>query len=151
MNHASPRKPSQLQNSTSWKKQLKEAMELHRKGAWSDAKELYERILEAQPDNYDALQLLGVLASETKNFEASVALIGKAIAVNPGQANVHSNLGFALKALGRYAESVNSYLNAIKLKPEFADAHLHCGLAYLGMDEPLQAIASFDHGYCIAY
>ncbi len=124
--------------------QLQKALELHRKRAWSDAKELYERILEAQPDNYDALQLLGVLASETKNYEASVALIAKAIAINPGQATVHSNLGFALKALGRFAESVQSYLNAIQLKPDLADAHLHCGLAYMGLNQQVEAIASFD-------
>ena len=144
MNQALPRIPPDLRSSPDLKEQLQKALELHRKRAWSDAKELYERILEAQPENYDALQLLGVLASETKNYEASVALIAKAIAINPGQATVHSNLGFALKALGRFAESVQSYLNAIQLKPDFADAHLHCGLAYMGMDQPLQAIASFD-------
>jgi tetratricopeptide (TPR) repeat protein len=144
MNQALPRIPPDLRSSPDLKEQLQKALELHRKRAWSDAKELYERILEAQPDNYDALQLLGVLASETKNYEASVALIAKAIAINPGQATAHSNLGFALKALGRFAESVQSYLNAIQLKPDFADAHLHCGLAYMGMNQQVQAIASFD-------
>jgi tetratricopeptide (TPR) repeat protein len=144
MNQALPRIPPDLRSSPDLKEQLQKALELHRKRAWSDAKELYERILEAQPENYDALQLLGVLGSETKNYEASVALIAKAIAINPGQATVHSNLGFALKALGRFAESVQSYLNAIHLKPDFADAHLHCGLAYMGLNQQVQAIASFD-------
>ena len=144
MNQALPRIPPDLRSSPDLKAQLQKALELHRKGAWPDAKELYERILAAQPDNYDALQLFGVLASQTKNYDASVALIAKAIAINPSQATVHSNLGFALKSLGRYAESVDSYLNAIKLKPDFADAHLHCGLAYLAMNQPLQAVASFD-------
>ena len=144
MNQSLPRKPATPGRPTDGKQQLQTAMELHRKGAWSEAKLLYEGILENQPDNFDALQLLGVLASQTKNYEASVALIAKAIAINPSQATVHSNLGFALKALGRYAESVDSYLNAIKLKPDFADAHLHCGLAYLAMNQPMQAVASFD-------
>ena len=144
MNQSLPSKPATPGHPTDGKQQLQAAMELHRKGAWSEAKLLYEGILENQPDNFDALQLLGVLASQTKNYEASVALIAKAIAINPGQATVHANLGFALKSLGRYAESVDSYLNAIKLKPDLADAHLHCGLAYLGLGQPLQAIDSFD-------
>ena len=144
MNQILPRKPAANGHPPAGKKQLQAALELHRKGAWSEAKLLYEGILENQPDNFDALQLLGVLASQTKNYEASVALIAKAIAINPGQATVHANLGFALKSLGRYAESVDSYLNAIKLKPDLADAHLHCGLAYLGLGQPLQAIDSFD-------
>ena len=144
MNQALPRIPPDLRSSPDLKAQLQKALEVHRKGAWSEAKLLYEGILETQPDNFDALQLLGVLASQTKNYEASVALIAKAIAINPSQATVHSNLGFALKSLGRYAESVDSYLNAIKLKPDLADAHLHCGLAYLAMNQPMQAVASFD-------
>ncbi len=144
MNQSSPRKPAQLQNSSSWKKQLQEALELHRKGEWGEAKNRYERILQTQPDNYDALQLLGVLASQTNNHEAAVALIDKAIAINPRHATAHSNLGFALKALGRFAESVQSYLKALHINPDFADAYLHCGLAYMGLDQQVQAIASFD-------
>ena len=144
MNQSLPREPATAGYPADGKQQLQSAMELHRKGASAQAKLLYEGILESQPDNFDALQLLGVLASQTKNYEASVALIAKAIAINPGQATVHSNLGFALKSLGRYAESVDSNLNAIKLKPDFADAHLHCGLAYLAMNRPLQAVDSFD-------
>lgn len=130
---------------------MQKALELHRNSAWAQAKQIYEGILESQPDNFDALQLLGVLASQTKNYEASVALIAKAIAINPGQATVHSNLGFALKSLGRYAESIDSYLNAIRLKPDFADAHLHCGLAYLAMGQPLQAVASFDQAIALRF
>jgi len=144
MNQAPTSLSADLRSPTDWKLHLQKALKHHRNGEWSQAKELYERILEAQPDNYDALQLLGVLASETKNYEASVALIAKAIAINPGHATVHSNLGFALKALGRFAESVQSYLNALKLKPDFADAHLHCGLAYMGMNQQVEAVASFD-------
>ena len=149
MNQILPRKPAANGHPPDGKQQLQAALELHRKGAWSEAKLLYEGILDSQPDNFDALQLLGVLASQTKNYEASAALIAKAIAINPSQATVHSNLGFALKSLGRYAESVDSYLNAIKLKPDFADAHMHCGLAYLGLGQPLQAIDSFDQAIAL--
>ena len=144
MNQSLPGNPAAMGRPAVGKPQLQAAMELHREGAWAQAKQLYEGILESQPDNFDALQLLGLLASQTKNYEASVALIAKAIAINPSQASVHANLGFALKALGRYKESVLSYLNAIRITPDFADAHLHCGLAFLGLGQALQAIESFD-------
>ncbi|NDH68247.1 MAG: tetratricopeptide repeat protein, partial [Gammaproteobacteria bacterium] len=35
-------------------------------------------------------------------------------------------------------------LNALHINPDFAEAHLHCGLAYMGMDQQVQAIRSFD-------
>ncbi len=144
MNQASSCIPTDPGPPADWKLYLQKALEHHRKGEWSQANSLYEHILEIQPNNFDALQLLGVLASQTKNYDASVALIERAIAVNASHATAHSNLGFALKALGRYAESVQSYLNALKLKPDFADAHLHCGLAYMGMNQQVEAVASFD-------
>jgi len=89
-----------------WQQHLQDAVELHRNGALGEAQQLYERILANQPDNYDALQLLGLLVSQTNNFEAAVALIDKAINVNPSHANAHSNRGYALRALGRYPEAV---------------------------------------------
>lgn len=136
--------PNDNNHLADWQQHLQEAVELHRNGALGDAQQLYKRVLARQPDNYDALQLLGLLASQTNNFEAAVALIGKAISINPNHANAHFNMGYALRALGRYPEAVQSYIQSQKLNPDSADAYLQCGLAYIGMNHLVQAIACMD-------
>ena len=123
---------------------LAQAVQLHRQGAWGQAQQCYEQLLSQDPQHYDALQLLGVLASQNQDYAASVALITKAIAVEPGHASAHSNLGFAYKALGRFEAAVQSYQKALALQPDFVQAHLQCGLAYLGWEQPQPALAHFD-------
>ena len=51
------------------------------------AQRIYEAVLKAQPKNPDALHLLGVLASQTKQYERAVELIDKAIAIHPKAAD----------------------------------------------------------------
>jgi tetratricopeptide (TPR) repeat protein len=42
--------------------------------------------------------------------------------------------------LGRYQEEVEAYKQAIRLKPDDADAHYNLGLAYLGLDDKGSAL-----------
>ena len=47
---------------------LQQAIALHRGGNFAEAEVIYQRILAVQPSNIDALQMLGVLASQTGRF-----------------------------------------------------------------------------------
>ena len=80
---------------------FEKAVALHRKGRLAEAKAIYQRILKQAPKNADALHLLGVVAAQTNDFARSVELIGRALEVRPDDAAFHSNLGNALRALGR--------------------------------------------------
>jgi tetratricopeptide (TPR) repeat protein len=55
----------------------------------SEAEEIFSRILGEQPNHFDALHLLGVLAMQTGRVPRGVELIGKAIAINPSFAPAH--------------------------------------------------------------
>jgi tetratricopeptide (TPR) repeat protein len=45
-------------------------------------------------------------------------------------AKKHFQLGLAYMALGRHRDEVAEYLEAVRLEPDFADAHYNLGLAY---------------------
>ena len=55
----------------------------------SNAKTIYEDILEQKPNHFDALHLLGVIAYQTRSTNEE--LIGKAIKANPNDAAAYSN------------------------------------------------------------
>ena len=76
---------------------FQQGLKLHQQGQLVNAKALYEKVLEKQPDHFDALHLLGVIAAQSGNPEIAADLIGKAIKINPKSAPAHSNLGNALK------------------------------------------------------
>src|ERR1700732_4649478 len=99
-----------------------EALRWHQSGDLCQAASLYRQILQADPAHADALHLLGVLTFQTGGHETGIGLIRQAIALNPSAAVFHNNLGVYLKDLGRLAEAVASYQEALKLNPQYVDA-----------------------------
>ena len=47
---------------------------LHQQGDLIKAQEVYKQILSIQSDNFDALQLFGILSAQTKNYLKAVEL-----------------------------------------------------------------------------
>ena len=55
----------------------------HMAGRFAEAEAIYRRVLSVEPNNPDALHLLGVIEHRAGNTERVVELIGAAIAANP--------------------------------------------------------------------
>ena len=62
------------------------AVALHRQGRLAEAERIYRRVLQQQPEHFDALHLLGVIAYQTNDLRAAEELIEKAIKVDPTNA-----------------------------------------------------------------
>ena len=77
------------------------ALQHHQAGRLSDAEALYREVLRSEPRHADSLHLLGVIAHQVGRNDLAVEMIGKAIKINGKVAAYHSNLGIALKDLGR--------------------------------------------------
>ena len=106
---------------------LNEAVELHRNGRLGAAEKIYRQVLAEQPQNADALHLLGLIASANGRNPEAAELIGKAISLNPGVADFHNNLGNALFALGQLATAELSFHESIRLDPDIADYYGNLG------------------------
>ncbi len=59
----------------------------------------------------------------------AIDLYRQAAKLSPGYAEIHNNLGNALRAAGRTQEAVASLSRAVKLKPGLAGTHTNLGLA----------------------
>jgi len=114
----------------------------HRARQPERAERLYRKVLRREPDQPDALRLLGVIASERGRHEYAVQLISRALASLPDSAEAHYDLGHALQALGRHDEAADHYQAAITLRPDFAQAH--CNLAALLIRQDLHG-AAIEH------
>ena len=90
--------------------ELLEALRLHQAGHLNEAEATYRRILDLQPNHPDVLHLLGVLAHQRGDHAAAAALIRKALDVDSGNADYHSNLGEAMRALGKAEEALDCFL-----------------------------------------
>ena len=104
-------------------------MQHHRAGRLAEAESAYRAILAADPDNIDALHLLGVVAHQGGRQEQAAELITRSLSLNAGNAAAHSNLGVVLAAQGKPQEAIAEFRRALALQPDFADAYFGLGNA----------------------
>jgi protein O-GlcNAc transferase len=120
------------------------ALALHQQGKLADAERIYSEVLRQQPNHFDALHLLGVIAVQTRRTEWGIELITKAIGLNAQVAEAYSNLGIALKELKRLDEALGSYDKAIALKPDYPEAHSNRGNVLNDLKRAADALVSCD-------
>ena len=101
---------------------LQQAVSLHQRNDLVGAKALYESALQVAPGQQDALHLLGVLHAQRQEYNRSIELIDRAIAVDPTVAAFHANKGIALMGLTQLAGAVTCFDRALELNPNFPDA-----------------------------
>jgi tetratricopeptide (TPR) repeat protein len=109
---------------------LQRAIELHQSGHLDRARVLYGQVLDADPKNFDALHLSGVIAAQKKDPANAIKLIGLALradGVNPAAHAAHRNLGLALMTQGLLEPALASFDQAISIDADYADAHFNRG------------------------
>lgn len=123
--------------------EIDRALELHRAGRLEEAEALYRRVLQLQPEQPDALHLLGVLAFQGGRHDEAVARIRQALALRPRWAEAHNNLGLALQGQGRLEQAVTAYQQALQLNPALSDARVNLGVIFLEEGKTAEALAAF--------
>ncbi len=123
---------------------LANAIAHHRAGRLREAEEIYRQILAADPDEPDALHLLGLIAHQTGRYDAAVEQIRQAVGLRPDSARFHNSLAVVYAALGQLADAVDSYHAALLAKPDYAEAHCNLGVALLDQGKPNEAIAALQ-------
>ena len=98
------------------KSMVSKAIEKHKNGDLKNAKDLYLQILEADSHNYNALHMLGVIASQEKNFSHSIDLLRRAILIKSDDPRAFYNLGLAAYELGQLNLAIEYYLKSLELK-----------------------------------
>jgi tetratricopeptide (TPR) repeat protein len=123
---------------------LKAALQHHKDGRLKQAAREYKRVLQAKPDQPDALNLLGVIELSQGRSTHARDLILKALKNNPEEASFHCNLGNALAAMGLMPEAQEAYARSLQLAPEFALAHFNLGLLYARTGQESEALDAFQ-------
>lgn len=108
---------------------LQKGMAFHNNRQLIEAETCYREVLKVDPNNADAIYLLGLLAEAIGDRDLAADLISNAIAIQPSNILFHSSLAIILKLQGKSGQAIESYLNALKLDPNHTDTLL--GLASL--------------------
>jgi tetratricopeptide (TPR) repeat protein len=108
---------------------IAQAKALHQSGKLAAAQELYEKALQENPEDPDALHFLGLLYFHRGKGAGGVEMMYRAIAARPDCSEFYCNLGLVLGQTERYEEALEVLDHAIELDPDSADAHDNRGNA----------------------
>jgi predicted O-linked N-acetylglucosamine transferase (SPINDLY family) len=97
--------------------QVQEGLLLQRAGRHVDAVRVFEQVLDCDPDNFDALQLLGLARFRSGDPAAGIVLLERALAIHAGHGPTLNNLGNALLAIGDFRGALAAYRRAAAALP----------------------------------
>ncbi len=117
-----PRPTASPDASSASRAALERAFAHHTAGRLEEADAGYREILAADPRNFDALHLRGVLALQAGRPADAVASIESALRVDAASAQAHNSLGEAYRRLGRLEDAAARFREAAALAPDSADA-----------------------------
>jgi tetratricopeptide (TPR) repeat protein len=107
---------------------LQAAVAHHQAGKLTEAEQLYRQVLEQDPNQPDALNLLGVIAQQTGNLKEALGLFDRALSAAPELAAAHYNRANTLRDAGRIGDAQAAYEAALTCDPGFQDALLNLGV-----------------------
>jgi predicted O-linked N-acetylglucosamine transferase (SPINDLY family) len=115
----------------------------HQAGRLDAAEQIYQRILQVEREQPDALHFLGVLTAQLGRHQAAADYIRRAIAVNPHVAPYHLNLGRVYQEWRKPDEAIASYQRALQLQPDFVEVHFNLGTAFKEHGQIAEAVECF--------
>ena len=121
------------------------ALQEFRSGRLGAAEAHCQKTLSAEPNDADALHLLGLIYAATNRLDPGVELIARAIRNNPANADYFSNLGTLLQRQGKIDEAFKSYDIALKLKPDFAAVWIKLGDLLFSQKRIDESLLTYTH------
>ncbi len=125
------------------RKVFKTATELHQQGALSQAAELYQTVLQLQPNNANCLHLLGVVAHQVGQHEDGIELINAALEVDTSKPDYYFNRALCYQAIDELESAASSYQQAISLSDSYLAAYENLGVVRQDQGNSMLAIEQF--------
>ena len=106
------------------------ALKYHQEGQLDKSEEIYLEIILEQPQNAEALKLLGVLSCQRSKFDDGINYIEAAIEIDDQNAEYHFVLGNAFLHRGDVEDGIASLTKAGELNPGSAEIFATLGDTY---------------------
>lgn len=123
---------------------LRQGMALQDAGQLDQAAQIYKRILETNPKQINALQLMGQVALQSGELQLAQQLLERAISLKPDLGPAWRDLGYAANATGDSARARECLVSAVKFMPRDAGLSNDLGALLSDMGEIEASIMYFE-------
>jgi tetratricopeptide (TPR) repeat protein len=123
---------------------LIQAQDLIQHGQFEQARKLLEDQLRVNPSDVEALNFLGIMETNQKNYSQADEAFQKALQFDPASKTTHNNLGNLYVAEQKLDLAEKEFSTVLKAAPANRDANYNLGLLLLAKGSPAAAIAHFQ-------
>jgi tetratricopeptide (TPR) repeat protein len=109
----------------------------------SGAERAYRAILQNAPRHVAALQLLGTIKAQQRQFSEARRLLSTAVEAEPNSVPALSSLAGVLLALGRVEDALTFNDRILRVRPDDADALYNRGLLLARLGRPAEALDAY--------
>ncbi|QZZ18835.1 tetratricopeptide repeat protein [Leptothermofonsia sichuanensis E412] len=123
----------------------------HQAGRLPQAEQIARHILQQQPQQVEALNLLGVIACQNGRFEDGIPLYRQALALKPGFTGARENLCLALWKLGkqRIEEAIATYSQIVTFEPNNLKAYDGLGAILQDQNKLEEALSYYQQALSV--
>ena len=123
---------------------LEQGITCYQQGKYGEAKEIFAGILNAEPEQTNALCLLGMAEKNLGEMKSAIAHYQQALALKPDFLEAQFNLGNALKIDGQVKEAIVAYQRVLEIAPNYAAAHTNLGYLYQEQNQSDRAMEAYQ-------
>lgn len=125
-------------------RQIQAAVAHQKAGRLSEAANIYRRVLDAAPDNFDCAYLLATLYAQQGNMKAAIDMFRRAARIRPDIIDAHYNLAVALGMVGNHAEAAQTYKRVLDINPRHTHARNNYAASLLNSGQRTEALDQYD-------
>ena len=118
---------------------LRGAFDAHGAGNPREAERLARRVIDAVPDQPDALHLLATVARESARTDLAIDLYRRLLRRHPAIPIAHNSLGNLLQERDQWQEAIACYEAALAHDPRYTSAYFNLGRALLHVNDLVRA------------
>jgi tetratricopeptide (TPR) repeat protein len=122
---------------------IKLSRDLFREKRFAEAAEILQILLEQNPQDEVALEMLGMARYLNKELEAAREVFERHTKLNSGHAKAWVNLGAVLNRLGEFRKAVEALRRALQKDRKCAEAYYNMGIAQRGQNLNTMAISAY--------
>ena len=103
-----------------------------------------QQIVDQYPNEIEAYTRLARLLNREERPRETIAVVQRALAVDPDYGDLYNVLGACLLGLGRYDEAIAAHQRYVQLAPNEPNAHDSLGMSYQQSGSYDRAVAEYD-------
>jgi Flp pilus assembly protein TadD len=145
-----PRPAQQTPNDPALARLWQQAVSLYKAEHWREALVACRKLLAAVPTQPAVLGLAGLLALQLDDASEAVGFLALAVQLKPDAADLHYNLGNALRRLGRLDEAIATYRRAATYGPDLLPIRNNLGAALQSLGRHAEAAEAFRQAIRLA-